>query len=87
MLICICMAMTAPINSDMIITKGIESTPSLDISNTVRLPKVRHRSGMANTLLMNRQYRPKVASECDISIYASIKTGANLAKFADSLPL
>ncbi len=62
------MVITAPINNEMTITSGIESTPSLVISKNVRLKKVFHLSGMEKTLFMNRQYLPNVVSESDISI-------------------
>jgi hypothetical protein len=60
---CIWIAITAPIKIEIIITKGIESTPSFEISAIVRLPNTRHLSGNANTRCMKRQYRPKVAKE------------------------
>lgn len=72
MLSCIWMAITAPINSDMIITRGMESTPNFEISAMVRLKNTFHLSGMENTRLMNRQYRPKVVSD-DVSIMLRCK--------------
>lgn len=63
MFIVICMVITAPINKDMIITRGIESTPSLLISKTRRLKNSFHLSGTLNTWEMKMQYLPKEATE------------------------
>jgi hypothetical protein len=60
---CIWMAITAPMNIDIIITNGIESTPNFVISAIVRLPNTRHLSGKANTRCIKRQYCPNVANE------------------------
>ena len=57
------MVITAPINIEIIITNGIESTPSFDISVIVRLKNTRHLSGIAITRFIKRQYLPKVAKE------------------------
>ena len=65
---CIWMVITAPINSEMTSTNGIESTPSFEISATVRLPNTPHFSGFENTRFMNRQYRPNVAKELEMNI-------------------
>lgn len=63
------MVHTAPMKSDIIMTSGIESMPSLLISNTVRLPNTFHRSGTEKTLFMNMQYLPKFAIDFVISIF------------------
>lgn len=55
-------------NNDIIITKGIESTPNFDISATVRFKYTRHLSGMANTRFINMQYLPNVAIEFNKTI-------------------
>jgi hypothetical protein len=52
---CICIAITAPIKIEIIITRGIESTPSFEISAIVRLPNTRHLSGNENTRCIKRQ--------------------------------
>ena len=68
MLSCIWMVITAPINSEITITSGMESTPSLVISKKVRLKNVFQRSGTENILFMKRQYCPKVVSESVITM-------------------
>ena len=55
MLSCIWMVHTAPINTEMTSTSGMESMPSLVISATVRLRNILHLSGTVNTLHMNMQ--------------------------------
>ena len=55
MLSCICMVQTAPMNTDMTSTSGMESMPSFVISATVLLKKIFHLSGIVNTLHMNWQ--------------------------------
>ena len=57
------MVITAPMKRDMIITRGMESTPSLLISKTKRLKNSLHLSGERNTWAMKIQYFPKVAIE------------------------
>ncbi len=60
---CICIVHTAPMNMDMTMTSGMESTPSFDISTNVRRKKIDIRSGMLKTRRMNMQKRPNVAME------------------------
>lgn len=52
---CICMAITAPMKSEIIITRGIESNPSFEISARNLRPVTFHLSGIANTRHMNMQ--------------------------------
>lgn len=68
------MAHTAPMKIDMIITRGMESTPNLDISITVRLKNTIHLSGMLNTRAMNRQYLPKSAKEFVIIMNVTVNS-------------
>ena len=49
MLSSIWITITAPINTDIIKTKGIESTPNLLISNNIFLKNSLHLSGILNT--------------------------------------
>lgn len=65
------MVHTAPMKRDIMMTSGIESMPSLLISNTVRLPNTFHRSGTEKTLFMNMQYLPKFAIDFVISIFCN----------------
>ncbi len=65
---CICIAITAPMNSDMIMTSGMESRPSFATSETNRLPLTFHLSGKENTRAINMQYLPSEANERDIII-------------------
>ena len=62
------MVITAPMKREITITKGMESTPSFDISKKVREKNVFHLSGMENTLFMNMQYLPKEANDSEIII-------------------
>ena len=55
MLMVIWMQITAPMNNDMMITSGMESTPSLDISLTRLLKNSFHLSGIRNTCVRNMQ--------------------------------
>ena len=57
------MAITAPINKDITITKGMESIPSLEISNTYRFADSLHRSGFVNTRFINSAYCPNVCKQ------------------------
>ena len=54
----ICIVITEPIKSEMTITRGMESTPSLFISNTVRFQNTFQRDGMLNTRHMKSVYFP-----------------------------
>lgn len=74
-LISIWMVITAPINRDMTMTSGMESTPSFDISKKVLEKNVFHRSGMENTLPMNMQYLPKEAKDSEIIIESYLDYG------------
>ena len=60
---CICMAITAPMNNDMIMVMGMDPTPSLLTSKIVQRPNSFHLSGKWNTRQINIQYRPNVFSE------------------------
>jgi hypothetical protein len=66
------MAITAPINTEIISTNGIESIPNLDISAVVRRKNTFHLSGIANTRLINKQYLPKVSKELVKNIFYRI---------------
>ena len=67
---CIWMAQTAPIKMDMIITNGMESMPSFEISSIVRLKNTLHLSGKVKIFLIKRQYCPiEVSDDVNIIIY------------------
>lgn len=64
------MAHTAPIKMDMIITNGMESMPSFEISSIVRLKNTLHLSGKVKIFLIKRQYCPmEVSDDVNIIIY------------------
>ncbi len=70
---CICIAITAPIKREMTTTSGMESTPSLYISFTIRRADTLHLSGIDITRVMNIQYRPNVS----IALVSIIFSGYN----------
>ena len=51
---CICMAITAPMKTEIVMTMGIESIPNLYISEIYLLKNSLHRSGIVNTRLINK---------------------------------
>lgn len=63
MFMVIWMVITAPINREIIMTNGMESTPNLLISKTRRLKNSFHLSGILKTWAINNQYLPKDAIE------------------------
>ena len=59
----ICMQSTAPMNTDISSTMGIELTPSLYISRSVWRKNILQRCGMESTCFISIMYLPKVLIE------------------------
>ncbi len=80
MLMVIWMVITAPMNIEIMITSGMESTPSLLISLTIDRANTLHLSGRRKTCVINMQYLPNDFIDDIIISYAIVLRLQNYKK-------